>query len=135
MVGLPGADTLEGDAGDDVLIGGPDGDRLIGGTGADVFAFDRGAGASGDVVADFASGEDLIWIEAGLLGVAAGALDLSYTEIGRAARQDDTRLLYDPRSGEVRFDIDGAGGAEAELLFTFEGGDRPTVDDVLIGLV
>jgi hypothetical protein len=133
LVGTAGQDTILGGAGADTLIGGTGADLFVGGAGPDVFAFERSAGIEGDLVRDFGRGADLIWLDADLLGVRAGRLDLAYTELGREAGQQDTRLLYDPRSGEVRVDGDGAGGAEAELLFTFDGGDRPTVDDVLLG--
>jgi hypothetical protein len=132
--GESGHDTLDGGTGADTLQGGLGNDLLTGGAGADVFVFELSAGgADADIVTDFTRGEDRIWIRAELLGVAEGALDLSYAEFGSIARQDDTRLLYDKQTGAVRIDVDGRGGAEAELLFTFEGGDRPHADDVLLG--
>jgi Ca2+-binding RTX toxin-like protein len=133
LVGGGGADTILGGDGADTLIGGTGADTFTGGAGPDVFAFERAAGIGGDTVTDFETGVDRVWIDGDLLGVAPGALDLSWTALGSVARHAETRLLYDPRTGEVRIDADGAGGAAAELLFTFQGGDRPQVDDVLIG--
>ena len=133
LMGGDGRDTLIGGTGADTLVGGDGSDVYQGGAGADVFAFSRRAGGAPDVVADFNRGEDMIWLDADLIGVREGRLDLSYTELGRSAREGDTRLLYDPGSGQVRIDDDGAGGAAARLLFTFDDGDRPLVSDVLLG--
>ncbi|PWJ10193.1 CAP domain-containing protein [Jannaschia seohaensis] len=128
-----GNDTLEGGAGNDTLAGGDGDDVLTGGDGADVFVFvDSNGTPDGDRITDFESRQDSIWLSADLLGVDGGRLRLSYTELGTVARKADTRLLYDRETGEVRIDADGAGGAEAQLLVTFDGGDAPHSSDVLL---
>jgi serralysin len=69
MVGYAGNDTMNGGGGNDQLYGGSGNDVLIGGTGrdvlfgqggADIFRFSIGDSRSGDVVSDFAQGEDRI---------------------------------------------------------------------------
>ena len=98
MLGGTGADTLEGQDGSDVLNGGSGADRLIGGAGddrlwgkdgvdylvggtgddllyggadADVFVF-GGADIGDDRVADFGTGDDRLFFDAGLGGGGAG---------------------------------------------------------------
>jgi Ca2+-binding RTX toxin-like protein len=68
IVSGTGNDTLDGGAGDDMLDGGSGADALIGGTGADTFDFEWVSdsvvtnGAVQDVIADFTSGVDKIYL-------------------------------------------------------------------------
>jgi Ca2+-binding RTX toxin-like protein len=70
MYGFAGRDTIYGNAGDDTIEGGKGKDQLYGGADSDTFVFDdgdsgRGAGTSGrDVIFDFASGEDVLNLQA-----------------------------------------------------------------------
>jgi Ca2+-binding RTX toxin-like protein len=67
LLGGQGADTMNGGGGNDFIDGGAGADSIIGGTGADTFIFRRGE-AGGDVVSDFAAGDQVR-----LVGFAAGS--------------------------------------------------------------
>ncbi|WP_397419947.1 S8 family serine peptidase, partial [Phenylobacterium sp.] len=67
LLGGQGSDTLNGGSGSDSLDGGAGADTLAGGSGNDVMAFRRGE-AGGDVVSDFAAGDQVR-----LIGFAAGS--------------------------------------------------------------
>lgn len=56
-------DTLDGGKGDDMLAGGAGDDILTGGTGADSFVFQRGRIEGDDIITDFETGVDTIYIE------------------------------------------------------------------------
>ncbi|TAG63947.1 MAG: hypothetical protein EAZ25_22565, partial [Oscillatoriales cyanobacterium] len=64
LYGGKGNDTLIGGSGDDWLIGDLGQDTLQGGSGRDYFLLT--AGESGDVIADFRQGEDLLVLTGGL---------------------------------------------------------------------
>ncbi len=61
LLGGRGRDSLFGGSGNDELIGGKGKDLLQGGAGADVFVFNR-SDALGDIITDFAAGQDQIQI-------------------------------------------------------------------------
>jgi hypothetical protein len=132
LLGGAGDDVVRGGRGHDTLVGGEGTDTLIGGAGRDMFVFDPAHGGDGDTIVNYRRGKDMVAIDGDLLGIDPGLVDRSWFQFGREAREADTRLLYAVRTGEVRFDVDGAGGAEAELLFTLSGGDRLLIDDILI---
>ncbi len=71
-------DTLMGDVGNDHLYGGPGADVLSGGIGADTF-FQIGYFGDGDVITDFAQGEDRIVLRniAGFDAVLAASVDVN----------------------------------------------------------
>ena len=120
-----GADRLGGGAGDDILVGGRGGDRLDGGSGggsltggpgADTFVF-RALPDDGSVttITDFSPGSDVIMLSrSGFAGLGAkGTLGASAFATGTSAVDDDDRIVYDPASGALRHDPDGAGGTSA----------------------
>jgi len=66
LSGGAGNDVLDGGAGNDVLVGGAGQDTLTGGAGADIFVFEAVAdstGSTADVVTDFTSGTDRVFIK------------------------------------------------------------------------
>ena len=92
---------------------------MTGGAGADQFDFTVAldAAANLDTITDFQLGLDRIRLESDIFsGLAAGALDgnafLSAAGAAQAADADD-RVIYNPTSGALYFDADGAGGAAA----------------------
>jgi Ca2+-binding RTX toxin-like protein len=67
LLGGRGTDTINGGSGSDSIDGGLGADSIIGGAGNDVLVFRRGE-AGGDVVSDFAAGDQVR-----LVGYAAGS--------------------------------------------------------------
>jgi Ca2+-binding RTX toxin-like protein len=130
--GGAGDDRLDGDAGDDRLEGGAGADFLMGGTGADTFVLDSFDGV--DTIADFSVGEDVIELDHLVFGaLTLGALSADAFAVGSAATTLDHRLLYDPTTGELKYDVDGAGGEDAIVVVVLGKGLSLTAADFEVG--
>ena len=126
--GGTGIDALDGGAGDDRLDGGAGADILTGGDGADMFVFSTALGAGNvDSVADFVLGSDHVQLAAtvfGGLGPSNQALDASLFASGAgmvAAADAATRIVFDSSTGNLYYDVDGAGGVAAQWFATLHG--------------
>jgi Ca2+-binding RTX toxin-like protein len=106
---------LVGNAGENVLDGKRGTDLLYGYGGADTFAFTTALGSGNvDRIADFQVGLDKIALDDAVFGaLALGALSPSAFRTGATAQDADDRILYDPTTGALYFDADGAGGVAA----------------------
>ena len=125
LAGHGGADRLQGGAGNDVLNGGLGADLLQGGAGGDRFVFstDIAAAPNVDHLADFRSGQDSVSLSRAVFQALDGrALAEEAFHIGSEAADAHHRILYDPNSGQLRYDADGVGGAEAVLFATVTPG-------------
>lgn len=74
LVGGTGNDTISGGNGTDIIIGGAGKDHLTGGLGNDTFVFEAVAESTGenaDVITDFVSGSDKIFINTSATGTTA----------------------------------------------------------------
>ena len=112
IAGTDGRDFLKGTDGDDVFdAGGSAYDRMTGGAGDDTFVFGAEA-ANGaidqDVIWDYATGEDVIRLEAG-----ARVRDVTDTELGVVVRLegdgDKIHVRGGAMSDAIEFQIDAAG--------------------------
>lgn len=112
-----GADNIGGGDGDDWIEGGSGNDILEGGAGQDVFFFAENGASHADQIGDFSVAEDQIVLDqAAFSALAAGALTNAAFRTGTQALDADDRIIYDPSSGNLFYDSDGAGGA-AQVLF------------------
>jgi Ca2+-binding RTX toxin-like protein len=111
--GGDGNDSLTGGTSAEVLDGGAGADELAGEGGADTFVFGTSPGSGNvDTITDFTQGSDVIRLSSTVFtGLAAGVLPGEAFRIGEEATEADDRIIYDPTSGELFFDADGAGGA------------------------
>lgn len=125
-------DLLSGGAGRDTVSGGKGLDTLEGGDGADRFVFAPAEGF-GDVVNDFASGQDTVAIRARALGgtFAAGVVDAGRFHLD-AAMGTDAQFIYDTGAGVLYFDSNGTDTEGLSLIATFVGLPALTADDLLI---
>ena len=116
LFGGAGDDALFGDDGEDILIGGAGADELTGGGDADVFVFTKEALEDGllDQILDynFAEGDTVDLSQ--LFDVDGGDLS-DFVE-------------YDAATGELKVDVDGAGGEEAQTIATVDTGSGPAAD-------
>lgn len=107
-------DLLKGGGGDDALDGGRGADVLAGGRGADEFRFTaKLAAGEVDTIRDFAPGTDTIALAARVFeALDRGPLDPDAFVRGKAASDGDDHVLYDRKSGVLRYDANGddAGG-------------------------
>lgn len=116
------ANRLDGGYGADRIDGGQGEDVLIGGGGADLFAFTTAPGAGNiDQILDFEAGIDRIALDDAIFaGLAPGALAAGAFAVGAVALEADDRILYDPATGALLFDADGAGGADAVMFASLQ---------------
>ncbi|MGO4572081.1 hypothetical protein [Microvirga sp. 2TAF3] len=124
-----GHDQLYGMAGNDTLVSGLGIDELTGGTGRDVFVFNLFSreGENFDIIKDFDVNEDKIHLvrDEFMALESLGVLDASAFHIGLRATTESHRIIYDNLSGDLYYDIDGAGGEAAVLIATFDSAIKP----------
>ena len=125
--GNDGVNILDGRGGNDVLAGFD---------GADSFVFSSAldAAANVDTVIGFEAGVDNLRLDdAVFTGLARGVLDLGAFVVGSEAAEADDRIIYDPTTGALSFDADGAGGAEAvQFAFLEMGLTNLSANDFLV---
>ncbi|MFB9951446.1 calcium-binding protein [Rhizobium puerariae] len=131
IVGGAGRDRIHGGEGNDILSGGAGRDVLTGGEGRDTFVFDVQPGwANSDRIVDFCSADDVFRLDSAVFaGVAAGVLDADAFVQGRAALDENDRIIYDRSSGRLLFDADGSGDAAAVTFATVNRGTALAPDD------
>lgn len=130
-----GADTIEGGLGRDWIEGGAGQDVLIGGEGADSLVFRSRGTADADVVQDFVSGEDRLWLATGWRGLPATGINARHFLAGDGVDAAVTlvqRLLYDTATGILRYDPDGSGAQAAEVVAVLAGQATLTWHDFAI---
>jgi Ca2+-binding RTX toxin-like protein len=120
LLGGLGSDLLSGGAGNDTLVGGAGPDKLTGGLGQDVFRFAAlpNSKTNVDTLTDFATGVDRLELDHAVFTALGpvGQLPADAFALGTAAQDAGDRLIYDPASGELRYDADGLDGAAAVLI-------------------
>jgi Ca2+-binding RTX toxin-like protein len=126
--GRAGDDRLVGGKGDDLLVGGAGADQLRGGSGDDIFSLgpdDDG----GDRILDFnrSSQADKLGVDKSAFGIGQsvcrdGSGRADFDDYFTVAREPDAsdhgQFVYHRRTGELFWDRDGEGGAEAVLIAT-----------------
>ncbi|AUX76907.1 Ig-like domain-containing protein [Sinorhizobium fredii] len=134
LEGMAGNDRLNGGAGNDILSGGVGRDKLIGGEGADTFLFDVAPDtASCDRVLDFCAADDLFRLDAAVFAaLSVGTLDSETLAFGKAASHEDDRIVYDQARGELFYDADGTGGADAVRFAIVSRGTSLAAEDFLV---
>ncbi len=118
ITGNSGRNVLRGEAGHDTLNGGLGNDRLLGGTGKDVFVFDTKLSRSTnlDVITKYNVKDDTIKLDNAIfkkLGSKTGKLKEAFFEVSAVADDRNDYILYDSKSGYLRYDADGSGKGAA----------------------
>ncbi len=116
LKGGAGNDVLNGGSGNDTLYGGAGKDTLTGGAGSDTFLFNSALSAATNIdrITDFSAPADTIGLEnAVFTTLANGALAASAFHVGTAAHDTSDRIIYNPATGALSYDVNGnaAGGA------------------------
>lgn len=125
LTGGAGADTLVGGIGFDTLRGSAGDDVLTGGAARDQFAFNVPLARAGiDTLTDFtpatpAGSGDRIVLDRDIFP-NLGVLREEVFRRGTAAQDDSDRIIYDPATGALFFDVDGT-GAQAQVQFAIVG--------------
>ena len=116
--GKEGTDTLYGDGGRDSLSGGAGYDTLDGGKGKDTYVFKSDPTTTGyDTIVKFEKGEHFELKAKYFPGLAVGEFADGQFVTGPNALDADDRIIYDPATGFLSYDPDGAGGTTAPIIF------------------
>lgn len=115
--------TLIGDAGKNVLDGKGGNDGLWGKVGTDTFAFTTSLGSGNvDTIYDYNAKDDTIRLDdAVFAGLAPGPLSAAAFRAGPVALDRDDRIIFDPVSHALSFDLDGNGAGLAVQFATLFG--------------
>lgn len=147
IYGFGGSDTIRlkagndmgfGGSGDDKLYGGSGNDDLTGNSGKDAFVFDTTLSAKKnvDVIEDFSTRDDLIWIDEDIFGKVGKTGQLSSSAFHASskglAHDKSDRVIYDKTNGALLYDADGKGGADAVKFALLDDGLRLTSQDFLV---
>ena len=125
LLGGSGSEVLDGGGQDDLLIGRKGADSLIGGAGADAFRFlTRTDGV--DTILDFTHDLDRIEVQGNVFGnLAPGPLAPGNFALGAPVGRLP-QFVYDPATGALSFDLDGARPKPANPIAILVG--APTLD-------
>ena len=135
LKGNKGRDTLIGDEGADILNGGKQKDKLTGGEGPDSFVFaSKLKNNWADKITDFEVGVDTIVLDKAVFKKAGPVGDLKdkFFDTGKKADSGKDRILYHEKSGWLRYDKDGKGGADAVKFAKVDEGLDLSADDFLV---
>ena len=125
--------TIIGNAGDNRINGLDGSDILTGREGNDVFVFDNRYDGV-DQITDFVSGSDDI--EFGRTGFSGdlqlGILASDSFVFGTSANQNNAQFLYDQSSGDLMFDADGTGSAQATTIANLGLGTSLSRTDIIV---
>ena len=121
LFGAVGRDSLFGGNGNDVINGGTQNDTLSGGAGKDTFVFNTALKANVDTISDFKAIDDTIKLENAVFTklTTVGVLKIDNFFKGAAAHDMNDYVIYNPNTGVVTYDSDGAGaggGVQIALL-------------------
>jgi Ca2+-binding RTX toxin-like protein len=132
--GRGGNDKLQGGSGNDILNGNDGFDILTGGDGKDRFIFDsRLQFSNRDTVTDFTPGVDRMMLDDTIFaGLHRGQLAASDFATGIKALDHNDHVIYNPQSGIMYFDVDGAGGTNALAFATLDRGLALTASDIWV---
>ncbi|WP_425051591.1 calcium-binding protein [Psychromarinibacter sp. S121] len=129
LFGGIGKDNLFGDDGDDTLKGGGGQDDMTGGAGQDVFVFTRASDSpptAGDVITDFASGEDLL----DFTGLVHGTLQLSL--LGSYTAGAPSLRTSESTAGDTLLWVDADGDGSVDLRIRLSGTTGLSESDFLL---
>lgn len=115
LLGGNGTDRLFGGSEADTLNGGIGNDTLNGGFGADRFVFNSTLKSNVDLVSGYSVPADQIALENAIFtGLAVGALaGAQFKNLSLGAADASDRILWNAATGNLYFDVDGAGGVAA----------------------
>jgi Ca2+-binding RTX toxin-like protein len=136
LSGRDGNDVIFGLGGNDFIVGGAGADELEGGSGSDNFSYIMPSDG-GDTINDFETGIDKIFIVGGVFqsftsGISGGPVSSDQFFSGATASLGEHRFGYDSTTGDVLFDSDGVGGADATVLANIGANTPFTNTDITV---
>ena len=139
IVGTSGNDTIYGNSGNDWLEGRGGNDQLSGGGGQDSYVFREFGAANADALAQFDTNWDALRFDSAAFTGAGGVGHFAagdvrfYSAAGATGAHDaDDRFVYNTSTGQLYYDADGAGGADAQLVATVQGAAALNATDIWV---
>ena len=135
LTGGVGNDRLIGGAGADNMRGGAGNDRLTGGAGPDTFFFNTALSATTNIdqLTDFLAPADTIWLEnAVFTALTTGTLSAAAFHAGSAAHDANDRVIYNPATGAVTYDLNGNAAGGVSHFATLAAGLTLTNADFVV---
>jgi len=139
LVGGSGNDTIWGNAGNDWIEGRGGNDQLSGSSGQDSYVFREYGAQNADTLANFDSGWDFLRFDKSAFTGLGGAGHFSasdarfYAAAGATGAHDaDDRMVFNTSTGQLYYDADGAGGADAQLVATVPSGSGVAAGDIWV---
>src|SRR5205807_10297878 len=139
IVGGAGNDTIYGNGGNDWVEGGTGNDSMSGGGDQDSFVFREYGAQNADTVSGFDTNWDMLRFDASTFTALGGAGHFAagdarfYAAAGATGGHDaDDRLVYNTSTGQLFYDADGAGGADAQLVATIQGAAPVVAPDIWV---
>src|SRR6185295_17049100 len=139
LVGGAGNDTIFGNSGNDWIEGRGGNDQLSGGSGQDSYVFREFGAANADTLLNFDSNWDAMRFDSsaftGLGGpghFAAGDARFFAGAGANAGHDADDRIVFNTSTGQLYYDADGAGGADAQLVATVPAGGAVAAPDIWV---
>lgn len=128
------AQTIVGNAGSNVIDGKSGADALWGLAGADSFLFSSQLGSGNvDRIHDYSVRDDTVRLDdAVFAGLRLGALPSDAFVKSSSAKDAEDRIIYDPKTGNLYFDPDGAGGLAQVHFATLTPGLGLTSGDFFV---
>lgn len=142
LLGGRGADVLLGGGGNDQLAGDIGRDVLNGGLGSDRFVLSAARDSRGDIIQDFNSVSDVMYISLRTLRtliptavpntLRGGTLARTQFTLGTAARNSAQRFVYDRANGNLYFDPDGNGAIAQTFIVRLQSRVAMNNTDIFI---
>jgi Ca2+-binding RTX toxin-like protein len=139
LVGGAGNDTIFGNSGNDWIEGRGGNDQLSGGSGQDSYVFREFGASNADTLLNFDSNWDAMRFDnAAFTALGADGHFVAgdarfFAAAGASAGHDaDDRIVYNTSTGQLYYDADGAGGADAQLVATIQGGGTVAAQDIWV---
>jgi Ca2+-binding RTX toxin-like protein len=140
LVGTAGNDTIFGNSGNDWIEGRGGNDTLSGGSGMDSYVFREFGAANADTLNNFDSGnwdtlrfDNAAFTALGPDGHFSAGDARFFAAAGATGGHDaDDRIVYNTTSGQLYYDADGAGGADAQLVATIQGAAPVAAPDIWV---
>ena len=139
LLGGAGNDTIYGDGGNDWVSGGAGNDSVSGSGGQDDIVFHEFGTANADTVSNFATAWDMLRFDGSAFSGLGGAGEFAagdgrfYAAAGASGAHDgDDRLIYNTSTGQLYYDADGQGGADAQLVATLPSGTTLAASDLWV---
>jgi Ca2+-binding RTX toxin-like protein len=139
LVGGAGNDTIFGNSGNDWIEGRGGNDQLSGGSGQDSYVFREFGSGNADTLLNFDSNWDAMRFDSSAFTALGGPGHFAtgdarfFAGAGANAGHDaDDRIVYNTSTGQLYYDADGAGGADAQLVATIQGAGAVAAPDIWV---